>query len=73
LHRRPTQPTIGDPRGCSGLKRRHTRGDPIRVDLEHAEGVALTVLLPYSQVASEGRVEYGQIRGEPVPARIWDA
>ena len=46
-------------------------GDAIRVDLEHAEGPVLTVLLPYRKTRAGGGVDYGDIRAQAGNARIW--
>ncbi len=42
--------------------------DAIEVSLEHAEGQALRVLLPY---ARHGDIEYGPIRASDTDRRIW--
>jgi hypothetical protein len=43
-------------------------GDAIRVDLEHVDGHALTVLLPYTK----GRqVDFGRLRAQPGRRQIW--
>jgi hypothetical protein len=46
-------------------------GDAIRVDLEHAEGQALTVLLPYSRHRRHKSIEYGQLRAVVGERRVW--
>ncbi len=46
-------------------------GDAIRVDLEHAEGHALTVLVPYAKKRLRHGVDYGDLRAQPGVARIW--
>jgi hypothetical protein len=43
--------------------------DGVRVDLEHQEGVALSVVLPYSQAA--GAVEFGDLSASAGTASIW--
>jgi hypothetical protein len=45
-------------------------GDAIQVDLEHAEGHALTVLLPYTKKRL-GRIDYGTITAHAGEHRIW--
>jgi hypothetical protein len=47
-------------------------GDAIRVDLEHAEGHALTVLLPYTK-KWRGKIDYGTIAAHAGEHRIWPA
>lgn len=46
-------------------------GDAIQVQLEHAEGQALLVLLPYSK--QEDSVEYGQLQASGGQRFIWAA
>jgi hypothetical protein len=46
-------------------------GDAIRVDLEHADGHALTVLLPYAKKRLTKKVEFGQLRAEVGQRQIW--
>jgi hypothetical protein len=46
-------------------------GDAIRVDIEHAEGHALTVLLPYTKKRLRRGVDYGEPRAQAGVARIW--
>lgn len=45
--------------------------DAIRVDLEHADGHALTVLLPYTKKRLRRGIDYGQIRAQAGHRRIW--
>lgn len=45
--------------------------DAIRVDLEHAEGHALAVLLPYTKKKLRRGVDYGQPRAQAGSRRIW--
>lgn len=47
-------------------------GDAIRVELEHAEGHALTVFLPYSKKGLGGAIDYGQIRAQAGHPQVWD-
>lgn len=46
-------------------------GDAIEVSLEHAEGPALRVLLPYTRRRFRKGIEYGQVRAESCTRRIW--
>lgn len=46
-------------------------GDAIRVELEHAEGHALTVLVPYSKKRPGNAVDYGQIRAQAGNPQVW--
>jgi hypothetical protein len=43
--------------------------DGVRVELEHRDGVALSVVLPYSQAA--GAVEFGDLSASAGTATIW--
>lgn len=45
--------------------------DAIQVDLEHIEGHALTVLLPYTKKRLRRGVDYGPLRAEAGTRRIW--
>jgi hypothetical protein len=45
--------------------------DAIRVDLEHAEGQALAVLLPYTKGRLDQEISYGLIRAAPGHRQIW--
>lgn len=46
-------------------------GDAVRVELEHADGHAIAVLLPYARKASGGDIEYGPLRGQAGSRRVW--
>jgi hypothetical protein len=46
-------------------------GDAIKVDLEHVDGQALSVLLPYRKANAGQPVEYGQIRAQAGHPQIW--
>lgn len=46
-------------------------GDAIRVELEHADGHALTVLLPYTKKKLRRGVDYGELRAQAGSRRIW--
>lgn len=45
--------------------------DAIRVELEHTEGPALTVLLPYSKKRFGRGVDYGQLRAAAGTRHVW--
>jgi hypothetical protein len=45
--------------------------EAIRVDLEHAEGIALVVLLPYTKGRPGQDIDYGQIRAQAGQQQIW--
>jgi len=45
--------------------------DAIQVDLEHADGHALTVLLPYAKKRLSKKVEFGQLRAQTGQRQIW--
>lgn len=45
--------------------------DAIRVELEHADGHALTVLLPYTRKHLERAVDYGHLQAQAGDRRIW--
>lgn len=46
-------------------------GDAIRVELEHAEGHALAVLLPYSRKRFGRGVNYGELRAQAGRSQVW--
>ena len=46
-------------------------GDAIRVELEHIEGLALTIFLPYSQKRFGHSFRYGQLQAAAGTRRIW--
>jgi hypothetical protein len=46
-------------------------GEAIRVDLEHADGHALTVLLPYTMKRLTKNVEFGELRAQAGQRQIW--
>lgn len=45
--------------------------DAIRVDLEHSEGAALSLLLPYSKKRFSRDVHYGQLQAATGGRHIW--
>lgn len=46
--------------------------DAIDVALEHAEGQALKLQLPYSKRQFRNNIEYGQLRAAPSSLRVWN-
>jgi hypothetical protein len=46
-------------------------GDAISVDLEHAEGHAITVVLPYWKARFGKRLKYGSMSAQAGEHRIW--
>jgi hypothetical protein len=46
-------------------------GDAVRVELEHSEGQAIVVLLPYSRSRFKKTVTFGQPSGGPGEPRVW--
>ncbi len=50
---------------------RTAESDAIKVDLEHVEGQALSVLLPYRKADAGSPVEYGAIRAQAGHPQIW--
>jgi hypothetical protein len=47
------------------------RTDAVEVRLEHADGVALIVLLPYRRPKFGGTTEYGEAAAYPAPREVW--
>jgi len=45
--------------------------DAIQVEVEHREGIALKVLLPYRNKRFGAQIETGQMRGEAGAVQIW--
>ena len=45
--------------------------DAVRVELEHAEGHAIAVLLPYRQKRLRRGIEYGEISAGPGESQVW--
>jgi hypothetical protein len=56
-----------------GIRRedRLTVEGPIRVEIEHREGLALTVFLPYAKKRLGGGATYGDLQAAPGERRIW--
>ena len=48
-------------------------GDAVRVEIEHREGLALTVLLPYVKKAFGRGVQYKQLSAAEGARRFWPA
>jgi hypothetical protein len=53
------------------VRLRNENIDAIRVDLEHAEGHALTILLPYTKKRLGRGVDYGEIRAQSGQRQVW--
>ena len=45
--------------------------DAIRVELEHRDGIAISLLLRYRSVNGNGAIEYGEVTAGPGEAQIW--
>jgi hypothetical protein len=45
--------------------------DAIQVEVEHREGIALKLFLPYRKKRFGGKLETGEMRGEAGERRIW--
>lgn len=48
-------------------------GDAIRVELEHAEGQAIAVFVPYSKKRFGRGVDYGDLRAQPGRPQVWSS
>ena len=46
-------------------------GDAIRAELEHADGHAIAVFLPYSKKRFSRGVDYGELHAEPGRRQVW--
>lgn len=46
-------------------------GDAIQVELEHTEGPAITVMLPYTKKRSSNSIDYGELRAAASTRHIW--
>ncbi len=57
----------------SDVRIKDSGGDAIRVEVEHREGVAMAVLLPYrvQKKVLGGEIAYGDMLGENAERRIW--
>jgi hypothetical protein len=66
-------------RASSGTRRafafvadvRVNAADTVRVELEHQEGAALVVLVPYSRSRLKKKVTFGQISGSTGQSNVW--
>ena len=45
--------------------------DAIRVELEHRDGIAISLLLRYRSVDGNGDIDYGEMTAGPGAAQIW--
>jgi len=54
---------------CSNV--RATESDAIKVDLEHSEGTALAVLLPYTQKRFGRGIEYSALQAGAATNQVW--
>ena len=64
--------TRSDYRGAAlGLDVRLTDSDAVRIELEHQEGVAIAVLLPYKKKRIGRGIEFGELRAATTGKRIW--
>ncbi len=55
------------------VKLTDTKVDAIEVDLEHVEGQAIAVLLPYRRLSMRRGIEYQPLQAQAGPRRIWIA
>ena len=54
---------------CSDV--RATDSDAIRVDLEHSEGAAMAVLLPYTKKRFGRGIDYSTLQAGVATNRVW--
>ena len=47
--------------------------DAVRVDLEHREGAALTLIRPYTRKKLRKKIEWGEMQSMVVDPKIWGA
>lgn len=47
--------------------------DAVRVDLEHREGAALTLIRPYSRKKLRKKIDWGEMQSMVVDPKIWGA
>ena len=52
---------------------RASGGDAVRVEVEHREGTALVVLMPYSRSRFKKTVEFGQMSVSRSSQRVWSS
>ena len=66
---------IADTLRCTALtvnsRLSEEKTDALEVRLEHREGAAVLVLLPYKRPTFGGIIEYGELRVFPSPVEIW--
>jgi hypothetical protein len=55
---------------CADVQIKTAATDAIQVDLEHADGIALTIVLPYTK-RRRNKIDYGQLRASTGEHRIW--
>ena len=46
-------------------------GDAVQVEIEHAEGTAVTVLMPYNKKRFGRGVEFGNLQASPGTRQLW--
>ena len=50
---------------------RANASDAVRIELEHQEGAAIVVLVPYSRNRLDREVTFGQISGTAGQSKVW--